>query len=179
MKTIEHIEGHCLKKNYKQPIWCWIFWANFIYSTAAGDLAMLGTMILTVQYKVTYLPLGKLAMICAIAVLLRLRQNGCHFADDIFKCIFLNEKFRISNSISLNYVPYDLIDSISSLVQIMAWRRIGGKPLSEPMMVNLLTHMCHRPQWVKKLSSMWIYFYVSWNKFKCIVCSANHTEIYA
>ena len=25
---------------------------------------------------------------------LRLRQNGCHFADNIYKCIFLNEKFK-------------------------------------------------------------------------------------
>ena len=31
----------------------------------------------------------------------------------------------------------------------MAWRRSGDKPLSEPMMVNLLTHICvTRPQWV-------------------------------
>ena len=36
---------------------------------------------------------------------LRPRQNGCHFADDIFKCIFFNEKFRILNKISLKYVP--------------------------------------------------------------------------
>ena len=32
----------------------------------------------------------------------------------------------------------------------MAWRRPGAKPLSEPMMVSLLTHICvTRPQWVK------------------------------
>ena len=31
----------------------------------------------------------------------------------------------------------------------MAWRWPGDKPLSEPMMVNLLTHICvTRPQWV-------------------------------
>ena len=33
----------------------------------------------------------------------------------------------------------------------MAWRRPGDKPLSEPMMVNLPTHICvSRPQWVNK-----------------------------
>ena len=38
------------------------------------------------------------------------------------------------------------------LVQIMAWRRPGDKPLSEPMMFNLLTHICvTRPQWVNIL----------------------------
>ena len=32
----------------------------------------------------------------------------------------------------------------------MAWRRPGDKPLSEVMMVSLLTHICvDRPQWVK------------------------------
>ena len=31
----------------------------------------------------------------------------------------------------------------------MAWSRISEKPLSDPMMVNLLTHICvTRPQWV-------------------------------
>ena len=30
----------------------------------------------------------------------------------------------------------------------MAWRRLGDKPLSEPMMVSLLTYICvTRPQW--------------------------------
>ena len=32
--------------------------------------------------------------------------------------------------------------NIPALVQIMAWRRSGDKPLSEPMMVGLLTHTC-------------------------------------
>ena len=32
----------------------------------------------------------------------------------------------------------------------MAWRRPGDKPLSEPLMVSFLTHICvTRPQWVK------------------------------
>ena len=39
----------------------------------------------------------------------------------------------------------------SAMVQLMAWRRSGDKPLSEPMMVSLLTHICvTRPQWVNK-----------------------------
>ena len=32
------------------------------------------------------------------------------------------------------------INNIKALVQIMAWRRPGDKPLSEPMLVSLLTH---------------------------------------
>ena len=80
---------------------------------------------------------------------LRPRQNGCHFADNIFKCIFLNENVWISIKISLNFVPRGPIKDIPALVQIMAWRCPGAKPLSEPMMVSFLTHICvTRPQWV-------------------------------
>ena len=81
--------------------------------------------------------------------LLRPRQNGRHFADDIYKRIFLNENVRISIKISLKFVPKGPIDNIPALDQIMAWRRPGDKPLSEPMMVSLPTHICvTRPQWV-------------------------------
>ena len=77
-------------------------------------------------------------------------QNGRRFADDIFKCIFLNENARISLKITLKFVHKVQINNIPALVQIMAWRRPGDKPLSEPMMVSLLTHICvTRPQWVK------------------------------
>ena len=63
---------------------------------------------------------------------LRPRQNGWLFAD-VFECIFFNKNFWISNNISLKCVPQGLADNISSLVQIMAWRQIGDKPLSESM----------------------------------------------
>ena len=80
---------------------------------------------------------------------LRPRQNGRHFPDDIFKWIFLNENIRISITISLKFVPGGPISNIPTLVQVMAWRRPGDKPLSEPMMFRLPTHICvTRPQWV-------------------------------
>ena len=66
---------------------------------------------------------------------MRLKQDGRHFADNDFKCIFLNENVRISIDISLKFIPNGPIDNIPALVQIMAWRRPGDKPLSEPMMV--------------------------------------------
>ena len=73
---------------------------------------------------------------------LRPRQNGRHFPDDICKCIFLNENAYISIKISLKFVPKARINNVPALVQIMAWRRPVDKPLSEPMMVSLLTHIC-------------------------------------
>ena len=83
---------------------------------------------------------------------LKPRQNGRHFADAIFKCIFLNENVWTSLKISLKFVPNVGINKIPALVQIMAWRRPGDKPLSEPMIVRLPTHICvARPQWVNTL----------------------------
>ena len=82
------------------------------------------------------------------------RPNRRHFADDIFKCIFENENDWISPRISLKIVPEVRINNIPASVQIMAWRRPGDKPLSEPMMLSLLTHICvTRPQWVNDGSS--------------------------
>ena len=82
---------------------------------------------------------------------LRPRQDGRLFPDDIFKCIFLNENAWILLEILLKFVPKVQINNIPALVQIMAWRRSGDKPLSEPMMVSLLTHICITlPQWVNQ-----------------------------
>ena len=81
---------------------------------------------------------------------LRPGQNGRHFADAIFKCIFLNENVWTPIKISLKFVPKGPINNIPALVQIMAWRQLGDKPLSQPVMVRLPTHICvTRSQWVK------------------------------
>ena len=80
------------------------------------------------------------------------RQNGRFFPDDIFKCIFLNENLWIPIKISMKFVPKGQIKNIPALFQTMAWRRPGDKPLSETMMVTLLTHICFtRPQWVNTM----------------------------
>ena len=48
---------------------------------------------------------------------------------------------------SLKFVPKGPINNIPAMAQIMAWRRPGDKPLSEPMIVSLPTHVCvARPQ---------------------------------
>ena len=52
--------------------------------------------------------------------------TGRRFADDIFKCIFMNENVCIW--IDFHWRP--------ALVQIMAYRRSGDKPLSEPMLIH-------------------------------------------
>ena len=57
-------------------------------------------------------------------------------ADDIFRCIFLNENERIPIQISLKIVPMSPIDNRAALVQVMACRQTGDKPLSEPMLTQ-------------------------------------------
>ena len=47
---------------------------------------------------------------------LRPRQDGRHFPDDIFKCIFLYENVWISIKISLKFVPKGPINNIPALV---------------------------------------------------------------
>ena len=47
-------------------------------------------------------------------------QNVDHSADDIFKCIFINEKFCDSIQISLKFVADGPIGNKSVLVQVMA-----------------------------------------------------------
>ena len=73
---------------------------------------------------------------------MRQRQNGIHFTDNIFKCIFVNEKVWISIEISLKFVPGGQINNIPKLVETMAWRWPGNKTLSEPKMVSWLMHIC-------------------------------------
>ena len=63
------------------------------------------------------------------------------FADDIFKCIFVKENVWFSIKISLKFVPKGPIDDIPVFVQITTWHKPGNKPLSEPVMVRLSTHI--------------------------------------
>ena len=53
-------------------------------------------------------------------------QNGRHFADDVFQCIFVNENIWISLMFQFP----------------TSQRRSGDKPSSEPMISILLTHIC-------------------------------------
>ena len=55
---------------------------------------------------------------------LRPRLNICHFTDDRFKCIFLNENVLISIKISLKFIPMSPINNIPTLVHIMAWHQL-------------------------------------------------------
>ena len=101
-------------------------------------------------------------------------QNGRRFADDVFKCIFINEKLCILIQISLKYVPRSPIDNKPALVLIMAWHWTGDKPLPEPIM----THICStRGRWVKRPQFPWNQspHFVSALETKCVSPSDFYT----
>ena len=57
-------------------------------------------------------------------------------AEGILKCIIMYENDQILRQISLKSVLGSPIDKMWALVQVMAWRWIGNKPLTEPMMAQ-------------------------------------------
>ena len=87
-----------------------------------------------------------------------LTLSGRDKMADILQTTFSNAFFEWKCSFRnwLKFVPNIRISNIPALVQIMAWRRPGAKPLSDPMMISLLTHICvTRPQWMNGLKQCW------------------------
>ena len=108
---------------------------------------------------------------------LRPKQNGRHFTDDIFKCIFLKENVWILIKISLHVVTEGQINNISTLVQTMTWHRQGIKPLSEPMMVRSPMHICvTQPEWVKKVQLFHNIHANIWGNWNVNTNRNNNTE---
>ena len=58
-------------------------------------------------------------------------------SQTIFSCIFVNEKFWILNKISVKFVPKGPIDNNPALAKVMTWRKMGDRPLYEPILTQL------------------------------------------
>ena len=125
---------------------CWpvveninIFLFNQEYTAQWGfHVKRLSTELLLVSYsrQMAVRSLSIHAYLCHLVNSSPPEQDGCHFAVHIFRCILMNEKFCILIQISLKFVPKGQIDYKSALVQVMAWRRTGEKPLPEPMLTQ-------------------------------------------
>ena len=112
------------------------------------------------SFVVGMLPEGRHGLVNS----LRPIRNRRHFVDDIFKCIFLNENIWILIKISLKFIPKGSINNIPALVQIMAWHQPGNKPLSEPMMIILLMHICVTwPQIINPIPSI-LFLLMTWGQ---------------
>ena len=60
-------------------------------------------------------------ILCILCIFSQWEQICCHFADNIFKCFFMNGNLHILTQISLKFIPKGQIDNKSSVVQIMTW----------------------------------------------------------
>ena len=116
--------------------------------------------------QIKFIAIQTTILICHIQWLIHwsIKIEITHWGRDkmaaIFKCFFLSENVWISLKISLKFIPKGPINNMPALVQIMAWHRPGDKPLSEPMVVGLLTHICvTRPQCVNIRSRNISYIY--------------------
>ena len=98
---------------------------NYIIQTNCCQLSAWGLLQCNTSkanHKLNPSPLDKMAAILAY---------------DMFN-IFLNENGRIPIQISRKIMPKGLIDNKSALIQVLAWRRKGGKPLPEAMMTQFV-----------------------------------------
>ena len=158
-----------MKENIKSPRLC--RWS--VYSPHKGPISRKTFPFNDFIMKLFYLSCMFSRVLIYLINTLRPRHYGRHFPDDIFKWIFVNENAWISINISLKFVPRGPISHIPALVQMMAWRWPGDKPLSEPMMVILPTHICAtRPQWVEHVMK-WNHEVFGDDFFKCIFLNEN------
>ena len=75
---------------------------------------------------------------------LKPKQNVWHFADDIFKCVFMNEIFVLWFEFHWSWFLQGQIYNKSALVQVMARHRKGDKPLPEAILTQFTdTYMWH------------------------------------
>ena len=95
----------------------------------------------TTNYKYWWYQLLSFGVTTVLHWLISPGTKGCCFADNIFKWIFMNEKFCTFILISLKFVLKGPNDNKSSLVQVMAWCRTGIKPSSEPILTQF-TDIC-------------------------------------
>ena len=65
-------------------------------------------------------------------------------------CFFVSFNYLFILWFYMGFDLWQLINNIPAFVQIKARHQPGDKPLSEPMMIILLTHICiTQPQWVQ------------------------------
>ena len=75
---------------------------------------------------------------------------GCDSKSVIFNLVWLIDIFRSSHDNALWWMPQDLTDDNSTLVQVMAWcRQATSHYLSQCWLSPLSPYGVARPQWVK------------------------------
>ena len=81
-----------------------ILWSKACsYYVTSYDVPCLALLYIALLFKEEN-HLNKQEIFEEILLLLRPGQNGCHFADNIFRCVSLNEEFDILIDISLKFL---------------------------------------------------------------------------
>ena len=81
-------------------------------------------------------------------------RSECNSRNGIFNLVLLIGMFRSSHDNALRWMPQDLTDDKSTLVQVMAWcHQATSHYLSQCWPRSLLPYGVTRPQWVKQKSS--------------------------
>ena len=76
-------------------------------------------------------------------------RPGCDFKTAIFNLVLLIGIFTSSNDNALRWMPWDLTDDKSTLVQVMAWcRQATSHYLSQCWPSSMSPYGVTRPQWV-------------------------------
>ena len=76
-------------------------------------------------------------------------RPGCHFKTAIFNLVLLIGIFTSSKDNALIWMPRDLTDDKSTLVQVMAWcRQAASHYLSQCWPSSMSPYGITRPQWV-------------------------------
>ena len=81
------------------------------------------------------------------------------FSRRHFQSHFLLWKLFYFIKMSLKFVPHGPFNNIPALVQIMAWRRSGDKPLFEPMMAYIVNAYMRHSASMSKKGCTYIYIY--------------------
>ena len=77
------------------------------------------------------------------------RRPGCHFKTAIFNFVLLIGISTLSKDNALRWMPRDLTDDKSTLVQVMAWyRQATSHYLSQCWASSMSPYGVTRPQWV-------------------------------
>ena len=78
-------------------------------------------------------------------------RSECDSKSVIFKLVLLISSFRSSHDNSLRWMPQDLTDNKSTLVQVMAWcRQATSHYLSQCWLSSLSPYGVARPEWVNQ-----------------------------
>ena len=106
------------------------------------------------SFKNSYhLPDPFCSLVCGFQIFntLRPRQVAAISQMTLSKAFYWMKKLKFRLKFHWNlFLRIQYINNIPLLVQIMAYRLVGAKPFSEPMMVRLPTHIyVTRLQWIK------------------------------